>query len=115
MHLERIEVPLVIEHVTNGLPILLDLSELEEEHVVELSEILLHVVYGNAFAQLVEDGLDAAIEFALQLTNFGVVVLLGLGVLFEPVLAIGEHLVHPALQVVIASVVLEEFVPHVHD
>ena len=65
MHLEWVEVLLIVKHVTNGLSLLLDLSELKEEHVIELSKVLRHVIHGDALAQLVEYGLNAAIELAL--------------------------------------------------
>ena len=115
MHLEWIEVLLVIKHVTYGLSLLLDLSKLNEEHVIELSKVLLHVIYGNALTQLVENCLNTTIELALQLADFSIVVLIGLGVLFKPVLAIGEYLVHSAFQVVITGVILEELIPHIDD
>ena len=81
MHLEWVEVLLIIKHVTNGLFYLLYLSKLKEEHVIELSKVLCHVIHGDALAQLVEYGLDAAIELALQLTNLSIVVLVCFGVL----------------------------------
>ena len=82
MHLEWIEVLLVVKHVSNGLSLRLYLSELKEEHVIELSKVLLHVVDCDALAQLVEYCLDAAVELALHFTDLCIVVFVGLGVLF---------------------------------
>ena len=115
VHLEWIEVLLVIKHVTNGLSLLFYLSKLKEEHVIELREVLLHVVHGDALAQLVEDGLNAAIELTLKLSNLSIVVLVGLSVLLKPVLAVCEHLFHSVLQVVISGFVLKEFIPHIDE
>ena len=81
MHLEWVEVLLVIKHVTNGLSLIFYLSELNEEHVIELGEVFLHVINCDALAQLIENGLDATIELTLQLANFSIVILIGFSVL----------------------------------
>ena len=81
MHLERVEVLLIIKHVTNGLSLLFYLSELEEQHVIELGKVLLHVIYCDALAQLIENGLDATIELTLQFADFSIVILIGFSIL----------------------------------
>ena len=102
LHLHGIEVLLVVHHVTNGLLVHLHLLKLDEQHVVQLVKVLAHVVDSYAAGQLEEHSLDAAIEFALHLADLAIVLLVGLRVLVEPVLAVLDRLVHALLEILVA-------------
>lgn len=102
LHLQRVEELLVVHHVTECLLVLLDLGELDEEHVVHLVKVLAHVVDSYASRQLEVHRLNPAIEFALELTNLAIVLFVSLRVLIQPVLAVLDSLVHTCLQVAVA-------------
>ena len=57
LHLERIEMLLVVDHIAQGVLVILDLSELYIEHVCEFVKVLFHVVDRYTLLQLVVDGI----------------------------------------------------------
>lgn len=115
LHLQRIEVLLIVQHVTQGVLVILDLLELYEKHVVEFVEILFHVVNGYTPRQLEEDGFNPTVELALHLSNFRIVFLVRLRVLFHPELGVGDHLVHASLQILMSRCLPGHFGTHVGD
>ena len=79
---------LIVDYIANGLLLIFNFIELNEEHVFELREVFPHVFDNNASAHLVEDDIDAPVELFLELCNLGVVILVRLGVFVQPVFAI---------------------------
>lgn len=119
LHLQRIKVLLIVDHITQRLLIILNLSKLDEKHVVELVEVLAHIIDRDAPAKLEENGFNAAIEFALELSDLCIILLVGLGVLVEPVLAVLDRLVHAYFKIFMALLAplhlcfgLSDLLPH---
>ena len=102
LHLQRVEELLIVHHVAQSLLVLFNLSKLYEEHVVQLVKVLAHVVDSYASRQLEVHRLDAPIEFALELTDLAIILLVSLRVLIQPVLAVLDSLVHTCLQIAVA-------------
>ena len=53
--------------------LVLNLGELDKKDVVELGKVLLHVVDSYTLANVVEHGVNAAIELSLPLAELGIV------------------------------------------
>lgn len=87
--------------------------ELYEKHVIELGEVFLHVVHSHTARQLEENCVNASIEFTLHFADLGVVLLVGLGVLVHPVLAVRDYLVHTSLQIFMPQSLLLHLCAHI--
>ena len=97
LHLYWVEVLLVGHHVPKSSFDVFNLLKLDKEHLIELFEVLLHIIISHTAIQLGHYGVDASLELSAVLSDLLVVLFVGLGVLLEPVLGVVDHLVHPLL------------------
>jgi hypothetical protein len=113
LHLNRVEILLVGDHITQTRFDVFKLLKLDNKHVAQPLHVFLDVVVGHAAVQLVENCVEAALELLSVLGDALVVFLVGLGVLFEPVFAVVDHLIHPGLVLVVSLLVPAEVLSHV--
>jgi len=88
LHLHGVEVLLIGDHVSDSCLCVLQLFELDEEHVVESLEVLSGVVNCHPSPQLVEQCFDTAVQLCAESLNRFIVFLIDSGVLFKPVLRV---------------------------
>ena len=113
LHLQWIKVLLIRHHISEPSLNIFKLFELNEEHVVPCLEVLSDVVVGDSAIQLVEDCVDAAIEFSAVRGDGLIIVFVGLVVFVHPVLAVADHLIHSRFVRVVSLAVLREVCLHV--
>lgn len=113
MHLERVEVLLVVEHVAQGVFVVLNFFELDKEYVIEFVEILFHVVNGYTSGELEIDGVNSTVKLALNLSNLRIVLLVSFCVLLHPELAIIDNLVHTILEILVTLRLFDHFSSHI--
>ena len=94
LHLHRVEVFLIIEHITHGLLIVFYLLKFDIKHAVQLIKVLFHVVNGYSARQLEENSVKPSIKFAFQFTDFPIILLVRLSVFLEPELRVSDRLLH---------------------
>lgn len=103
LHLHGVEVLLVVQHIAHRLLVIFNLLKLYEQHVVQLFKVLLHVVDSDTTRELEENSVKTTVELSLHFANLAVILFVGLGVLLEPELGVGDGLVHASLQVFVSS------------
>ena len=97
LHLQRVEVLLVIEHITHCLLVIFHLAELDQKYVAQLIEVFLHVVDCDALADLILQSFHSTIDLRIDHSHLGVIVLKCLAVLFHPEGAVVNLLLHSLL------------------
>ena len=80
LHLKRIEVFLVRNNVSCRLPDILNLSELDSQHLIVFIKVLLQIVVCHASGELIEDCLESSIELRLKSGNHLVIFAVSLGI-----------------------------------
>lgn len=88
LHLQWVEILLVDEHVSEGALHVLNLVKLDVQDVIELFEVLFHVIDGDTGGQLVLNRFEFPNELCLHVANLGFAAFEASGVLLHPVLAV---------------------------
>ena len=94
LHLHRIEVLLVVEHIALSCLHVFQLRKFDVEQVIELVKVRFHVFnyYASLYLEILS--VKTAVKLALHLANLRFILFEGLSVLVEPVLGISDSLLH---------------------
>ena len=97
LHLQRIEVLLVIEHITHGLLVVLHLAELNQKNVAQLIEVFLHIIDCDALVDLILQRFHSTIDLRIDNSHLGIIILECLAIPFHPEGAVVNLLLHSLL------------------